>query len=411
MAKKTTSWVRAEIQQGPQSNYVITVYVSPQEKESLRNTALLEYQKDATKPGFRKWHVPLSMVEQMVNPGTLMMAIIEELINDGIQQILSQYPDHKFIGQPYGLDTTHYNDEDKAFLKFSLDVYPDLVEKNKKWKDIKAVAYDTAVTQQEIDATVDQLRSSYANFDVAEEVVEGVLSRVKVTYLHKKETLGHSKNQYLGWEEIEHHKDIVKELLGKKVGDTISLPYKKVEGVTLLHYQEKEGDQPTDVSLEIIDLRKKVLPELNQDFIDKVFTKDDNITSVEVLIEKIKETLTTNKSTDALYQWVNTYISDTESSFDIVIPQTLIDEETKSRIAHLSKQLGGEKGLKAYFERMGEADAQKYIEEIKQSGITSMKKFFVMRYICDDLWLNLDWSQVKEGEAEHALYEKLVPSS
>ena len=171
----------------------------------------------------------------------------------------------------------------------------------------------------------------------------------------------------------------------------------------------KGDDTPHTVSCEIIDIKKKVLPELNQEFIDKTFTKDDNITSVEVLKQKIKETLAANKEQNALYEWVDTYLKAVDGSFEVQIPQTLIDEEMKNRLDHLGKQLGGEKGLKAYLERMGEKESQAYIETIKQAAITSIHKYFVLKYICDELKLDIDWTKNHaEGEVEKALYAKIV---
>lgn len=131
-------------------------------------------------------------------------------------------------------------------------------------------------------------------------------------------------------------------MLGKKIGDAVTVAYSAVSGLQGVAYPS-DGEQPTQVSMEIVDTKKKVLPELNQEFIEKVFTKEDNITSVEVLMEKIKETLTTNKEKNTLYEWINTYLAQIDGSFDLVIPNTLVDEEMKNRLQHLSQQLGGDK--------------------------------------------------------------------
>jgi FKBP-type peptidyl-prolyl cis-trans isomerase (trigger factor) len=129
-------------------------------------------------------------------------------------------------------------------------------------------------------------------------------------------------------------------LLGKKIGDSVSIEYKKVQMMNGFTYTDDTDHTPTDIMLEVIDTKKKVLPELNQEFIDKVFTKDDNISSVEVLMSKIKETLSLNKENNALSQWIGEYLEAVDNSFTIMIPQTLIDEEMKNRLQHLSQQLG-----------------------------------------------------------------------
>lgn len=148
---------------------------------------------------------------------------------------------------------------------------------------------------------------------------------------------------------------------------------------------------------------------MNQEFIDKTFSKADGIGSVEVLKEKVEETLKNNKEENALYEWVDKYLTAIDGSFEVVIPQTLIDEELKNRLDHLGKQLGGEKGLKAYLERMGQEEADKYIDTIRQAAVSSIHKYFVMKYVADELKLDINRDAAQaNGEVEKKLYEKLV---
>lgn len=398
-----------DVKKGDQSNYVITATISPEQKKQYRDLVVLEYQKEATKPWFRKGHVPLPMVEEMLNPGSVMMAVLEELVNQAVQQTIETYPDNRWIGQVYGLDTSSYNDDAQSGkISFSLDIFPEVVAKDKKWEKHTEKPYSTALTEEEVQATLDQLRSSYAQFDDVDVVDAESLMRLKISHMDKKwGQLGHTKNQYLGQEDLSQHTAVQKLFIGKKQWDTVEVDYKKASEISLLAHNG--DDTPHTVSCEIIDIKKKVLPELNQEFIDKTFTKDDDITSVEVLKEKIKETLSANKEQNALYEWVDTYLKAVDGSFEVQIPQTLIDEEMKNRLDHLGKQLGGEKGLKAYLERMGEKESQTYIETIKQAAITSIHKYFVLKYICDELKLDIDWAKNHaEGEVERALYAKIV---
>ncbi len=123
----------------------------------------------------------------MVDPNTVMMATLEEIMNQALQQVVESYKDYKWIGQAYNLNTKDYKDANESGkLSFSLDVFPEVVEKNVTWKKHKADKYSTVVTQEDIDATVDQLRSSYAQFEDVEIVDTESLMRLKVTYQNKK---------------------------------------------------------------------------------------------------------------------------------------------------------------------------------------------------------------------------------
>lgn len=408
MTKKKNNYV-ISVKQGEQSNYIFEVTVTPEQKQACHQAVLLEYQKEAVQPGFRKGHVPLAMVEKLANPANIFMASLEEIVNGAIQQIMEEHGDKRWIGQIYNLDTSKINNNDtEGVLSFHLDVFPEVQAKNDAWKKHKVEKYSTEVTQEDIDATVDQLRSSYASFDDVDVVTDTSLMRLKITFLDKEGTdLGHGKNQYLWHEELAEHSALHKKFLKKKKGDVVALDYKKASAIALLNY--KGENTPETVSCEILDIKQKVLPELNQEFIDKTFSKDDGISSVEVLKEKIKETLTKNKEESALYEWVDNYLTAIDGSFEVAIPQTLIDEELKNRLHHLGKQLGGEKWLKAYLDRMGKEEADKYVDTIRQASLTSIHKYFLLKYVADELQLDIDRNNAQaNGEVEKKLYEKLV---
>ena len=398
-----------DMKQWDQSNYNFVVKVTPDQKKKAHEAVIREYQKDAVQPGFRKGHVPLHMVEKLANQATVFMATLEDLVNDAIQQIVTTYSDKRWIGQIYNLDTSDFKDEQtEGTVSFSLDVFPEVTAKNDTWKKQKVEAYETKVTQEDIDATVDQLRSSYATFDDVDTVDESSLMRLKISFLDKKGVaLGNGKNQYLGQEELSVHPTIQKLFLKKKKGDVVNVDYAKWSVITLLQYSG-EGDAET-ISCEIVDIKQKVLPDLNQEFIDKTFSKDDNITSIEVLREQIEETLLKNKQENGLYEWIDAYLSSIQSSFDVAVPKTLIEEEVKNRMHHLSHQLGGEKWLQAYLERMGKEESDKYVETIRQAAVASIHKYFIMKYVADDLKLDIDRDKAQaNGEVEQKLYDKLV---
>lgn len=398
-----------DMKKGDQSNYTITVTVSADQKKEYRTAVMTEYQKEATKPGFRKGHVPLHMVEEMVNPGSVVMAVLEEVMSDSLKYVVESHPDHKWIGQAYNLNTNDYKDDAQSgTLSFTLDVFPEVIEKNKDWKKEKPKAYTVDVTDEEVNMTLDQLRSNYAQFDDVDVVDADSLMRIKMTHQDKKwNALGNSKNQYLGQEELSAHPTIQKLFIGKVKGDVVELPYKKASEIALLVYKGEE--EVHTISTEIIEIKKKILPEVNQEFIDKTFAQDEEITSVDILMSKIKETLQANKEQNTLFEWVDTYLKSIDKSFSLSLPQTFIDEEVKHRLEHLGKQLGGEKWLKAYLERMGEKESQAYLETIKQAAITSVHKYFVLKFVCDELKLDIDRTQGHtEGEVEKKLYESLV---
>ncbi len=395
-----------------QSNYVFTVEMSADQKKKVYDQVLLDYQKDASEPGFRKWHVPLHLVEKKINQGTLFMWVLEHHVNNCIQQILEEHGDKKWIGQIYNLDTKDYGDqENNGTIVFTLDVFPEVKEKDKKRKNHTAKWFDPVVSDEDIQTALNQLRSSYAGFDDVPEVTATSLMRLKITFLDKDaKEIGKSKNQYLGEEELAEHPTLHKAFIGKKKHDVVELDYKKASVIFLLQY--KWSEEVSRVQCEIIDIKQKVLPELDQAFIDKVFPQEDSINSVDELKQQVQETLSKTKIEDSLYQWIDEYLVAINNSFEVQVPQTLTEEETNNRLQQLGQQLGGEQWLKMYLERMGEEESKKYIETIKQSSISSIHKYFILKFVAQELELDIDRTKAQERwEVEKKLYEKLTEKS
>ena len=62
-----------EIEQGLQSNYLITLHPEQEDLDVAKKKVLKEFQKDMSMQGFRKGHVPLDMVEQNAKPMMIQM--------------------------------------------------------------------------------------------------------------------------------------------------------------------------------------------------------------------------------------------------------------------------------------------------------------------------------------------------
>ncbi len=118
-----------------QSNYTITISFSDEEKNGVRSHVLQHFAKDMNVPGFRAGKVPLHIVEQKVSPEYISMAINEHLINKGLQALLAENADIKFIGEPYAFDTK--DEKGTTTVTFSLDVYPEVYVKGKNWSTVK----------------------------------------------------------------------------------------------------------------------------------------------------------------------------------------------------------------------------------------------------------------------------------
>lgn len=94
----------------------------------------------------------------------------------------------------------------------------------------------------------------------------------------------------------------------------------------------------------------------------------------------------------------------------VSIPHTVLREEMTARVKQLGDRMGGEAGLKQYFDKLGEEGTNKVYNDIEASAKTSLEKFFVLRKLVELLEINdIDWN--KHLDAEEKIYAKLSSGS
>lgn len=92
----------------------------------------------------------------------------------------------------------------------------------------------------------------------------------------------------------------------------------------------------------------------------------------------------------------------------VVIPQTLIHEEMKSRMKNLEERLGGKEKMEAYFKNMGEEKAKLFIDDITAAAEESLEKFFILQKFTELLKLDIDWNKTEHFAVEQKIYDALL---
>ena len=114
-----------------------------------------------------------------------------------------------------------------------------------------------------------------------------------------------------------------------------------------------------------------------------------------------------SKFDNELTKVTDEYVTAAQGSFDVQVPQTMINEEVKHRMESLKKQFGGEENFKKFVEAKGKAELDKMVESITAAATESLTKFFVFRGILEALEIT-DANWESQMDAEKKLYEKLI---
>jgi len=394
-----------KLTQAKQSNYEVALHVSQDEYKQAEQKALKHFQKDISVPGFRKGEAPLDMVREKVNEQYVTIAIYEELINKGIQEILAENKDARLIGEPY--DINQEKKDDTIIITFKLDTYPEVEIKNTKREKISVAKIDTKPTKEDMDNAVMQLKKNYADYKDSDTLAEDTVSKVQLSFQDKDGKELHKSPIFIGEQEFTVDTFWAKTFVGKKKDETIEIAYAEKALPQPMHYN-KEGDKPTKIIATIQDIKKVVYPEFDAAMIEKLFGKESEVKTEKQLMEFIEKSLAEQKHETMLVKAIEDYIQAVKKeSMDVIIPQTMINEEYKVRVENLHQRFGGSKEkVKQFFDQMGEEKSKAFLEDIRKAAKESLEKFFILKQVCDAQKLDINREKPGKLEIEEKLYAK-----
>lgn len=272
-------------------NAVLTVEIAKDDYAPKVDKILKDYRKNANIPGFRKGHVPMGMIKKQYGRAILVDEI-NKLIQDSIQNYLT---DEKLdiLGNPIPKNEEEINWEaDDYTFEFDLGLTPKFeVDLKKK----ETIHYKIVADDEMIDNQVKTIRKQYGKLISKDQVEEG--DEITGTFTYEAEEDSEieaiDKSATFATSEIKN-KTQLKKLIGAKAGDTITLKTKGlfVDDHDNQKYLGVSHDQAhgldIEVTLEITEVNKRELAEMNQELFDKLFGEGE-VTSEEELRAKIKE--------------------------------------------------------------------------------------------------------------------------
>lgn len=398
MEKKVKKWDRA--------NYDIQLTITTKEFDDTKLIILKEFQKDFEVQGFRKGSAPLDMVEKNVKPEYISIWAYEKLINIWLQELLKEQPDLKLIGEPY--DLKQEQKDGNTVMDFKLDIFPEIEVINNDWEKQSCTPIDNTATEEEINGTLMNIKKQYADYKDADSIELDTISKIALEYLDKEGKVVHTGHTYIGEQEFAEDPFFPKTFLTKKKDETIELTHDEKKLPAVLH-NKKTDVTAEKIKLTVKDIKKIVLPEMSGDMLKKLFWDDTKLQSQEDLIAYITESIEHQKYDQELIKKIEGILQNLRNkSMKVMIPQTLINEELKTRMQSLEKRLWGKEKMDEYFKNMWDEKAKAFYEDITKAAEESLEKFFILQKFTQLLALDVDRNQTEHLNVEQKIYDKLV---
>lgn len=297
-------------------NAVVKVAVTKEDYADKVKNVLADYRKNANIPGFRKGAVPMSLIEKQYGK-----AVLLDEVNKILQSSLNDYLVEEkldILGNPLPKVTEDFDwNKDDFTFEFELGLAPEFtVDLSAKSKVAK---FDIEADDKMLEEQVDRIQKQYGKMISEDKVTED--TTLRGTFSNEEKGINNATNITL---DIFKDKKVVKQFVGKKVGDVVELSTKGLfeDDHKLMDYLKVNHDDVHGldiiVKFTIEEINSVEKAELNQELFDKLFG-EGTVSSLEELKGKIKEDAEVQFAQQADQKFLNDVIESLieNTSFDL----------------------------------------------------------------------------------------------
>ena len=317
----------AEIKESTKREIAVEV---PAEEVVRQTDALIQkYQKLARLPGFRRGHVPASIIKHRFAED-IKTEVVEALVPRYFRQE-AQKQGLTPVSQPRVTDL-HIHDGEPLKFKASFEVLPEI--KVEGYRELRADKPEINVTDAEVDEALASVREQHATFSTIEDraLQDGDFAQVS---LDGKPTAGEGQPV--------HMDEVLVEIGGK---NTMPEFTEHLRGVSAGDEKSFDVVYPADFSderlagktfsytVKVHSLKLKTLPELNDDFAKEL----GEFTSLEDVKKQIHENMETERKHRAEHEAKDKLVAELVKRNDFEVPESLVEHQIYLRL---------ERGLRA----------------------------------------------------------------
>jgi len=263
-------------------NAVLKVEVAPADYQEKYDKTLTDYRKKANVPGFRAGKTPMSFIKKQYGKAVLADEL-NRLVNDKIYKYITEN-NLQILGSPIPKSDTELvgNWENPSDFIFTYEIgYAPSFDVELSSKD--AFEYlKVKIDDKIIDEEVDNMRRRYGRLVPTESVTGNEIVSVNIIELDENNNElegGISKNSSFS-AEIVNDEETLNTLKAAKVGDLLSLDLTKLtkdskDLAAMLGIEVTDLDgRSTIFQVEILEIRKMELAEMDEDFFEKIYGPD-----------------------------------------------------------------------------------------------------------------------------------------
>ena len=334
--------------------------------ESAKESAFKKIAGKVEIKGFRKGQAPKHLVEKYISHNEVLLEAAESLAQKTLENAVEEH-DLTLIDRPE-LKVDEIND-DKCVLTFVCPVLPDV-----KLGDYKSIEYkveEAKVDDKEVDDQIVTLLNQKADLELKEdgEVEDGDTTVIDFEGFKDGEPFegGKADNYDLVIGSNSFIPGFEQQLIGMKAEETKEID---VTFPDTYHVEELKG-QPAKFKVTVHEIKKKVLPELNDEFAAEL--KYENVNTVEDLKKYTKDNLLKRKEDDNKRKAEDDLIDKLVEMTEVDIPDVLVKSETDNIVQNYEQNFMQQGFSLAQFLQMTGQKMEDFRDSLKENAIKRIK--------------------------------------
>ena len=350
----------------------IQVEIPVEEVGRQTDSVIQKYQKVARIPGFRRGHVPASVIKQRFSE-EIKTDVVEALIPRYFRQETERLGMHP-VSQPQVTDL-HLHDGEPLRFKAAFEVLPEI--KLEGYKELRADKPEITVSEEDVEQALNDLRERHAAFNPIEgrTLADGDFAQASLDGTPKSG----DERQPVHMEEVlveiagaNTMPEFTENLRGANAGDERTFDVNYPEDA-----QDKRlAGKTFSYAVKVHALKQKSLPELNDEFA-KQFGEFAN---VDDLRKRIREQIESDRKHEAEHKAKDKVVDDLIRRNDFEVPDALVEQQIDIRIERGLRALAAQ-GLTA--EQMKKMDLQRLRVGQREQAVHDVKASLLLEKVAD----------------------------
>ena len=350
----------------------IQVEVPAEEVTRQTDSLIQKYQKMARLPGFRRGHVPPSIIRQRFSE-EIKTDVVEALVPRYFRQETERLGMHP-ISQPRVTDL-HLHEGEPLRFKAAFEVLPEI--KLEGYKELRADKPEITVSDADVDQALAELREQHASFNPVEgrALSDGDFAQVSLD--------GHPHS---GEGQPVHMDEVLVEIAGKNTMPEFTEHLRQAnvgdERTFDVHYPEDAQDKRLagktfSYTVKVNTIKQKSLPELNEDFAKQL----GEFQTVDDLRQRIRQQIEFERKHQAERESKDKLVAELIRRNDFEVPEALIENQIDIRIERGLRALAAQ-GLTA--EQMKKMDLHRLRGGQREQAIHDVKASLLLEKVAEE---------------------------